>query len=46
MAFDLFGRDIHYMSIITEGSVSSLGLKEENEAYAVVKASSVMIAVD
>jgi molybdopterin-binding protein len=46
MAFDLFGRNIHYLSIITEGSVSSLGLKEGDEAYAVVKASSVMIAVD
>jgi molybdenum-pterin binding domain len=34
------------VSIITDGSVSSLGLKEGKEAYAVVKASSVMIAVD
>jgi molybdopterin-binding protein len=34
------------VSIITDGSVASLGLKEGKEAYAVVKASSVMIAVD
>ncbi|HEX7540927.1 MAG TPA: molybdopterin-binding protein [Anaerolineales bacterium] len=34
------------VSIITIGSVESLGLKEGKEAYAVVKASSVMIAVD
>jgi molybdopterin-binding protein len=34
------------VSIITHGSVESLGLKEGKEAYAVIKASSVMIAVD
>ncbi|HEX7395780.1 MAG TPA: molybdopterin-binding protein [Anaerolineaceae bacterium] len=34
------------VSIITIGSVESLGLKEGKEAYAVIKASSVMIAVD
>ena len=34
------------VSIITISSVDSLGLKEGKEAYAVVKASSVMIAVD
>jgi molybdopterin-binding protein len=34
------------VSIITDGSVESLGLKEGKEAYAVIKASSVMIAVD
>ncbi len=34
------------VSIITNGSVISLGLKEGKEAYAVIKASSVMIAVD
>jgi len=34
------------ISIITIGSVESLGLKEGKEAYAVIKASSVMIAVD
>jgi molybdopterin-binding protein len=34
------------VSIITVGSVESLGLKEGQEAYAVIKASSVMIAVD
>ena len=37
---------IQVVSIITNGSVESLGLKEGMEAYAVVKASSVMIAVD
>ncbi len=34
------------VSIITNGSVESLGLKEGMQAYAVIKASSVMIAVD
>jgi molybdopterin-binding protein len=34
------------ISIITDGSVESLGLKEGREAYAVIKASSIMIAVD
>jgi molybdopterin-binding protein len=34
------------VAIITDGSVESLGLKEGKEAYAVIKASSVMIAVD
>jgi molybdopterin-binding protein len=34
------------VSIITNTSVESLGLKEGREAYAVIKASSVMIAVD
>jgi molybdopterin-binding protein len=34
------------VSIITNGSVESLGLKEGKAAYAVIKASSVMVAVD
>jgi molybdopterin-binding protein len=34
------------VSIITNTSVDSLGLKEGKEAYAVIKASNVMIAVD
>ena len=34
------------VSIITNSSVERLGLKEGKEAYAVVKASSVMIAVE
>lgn len=34
------------VSIITNTSVKSLGLKKGAEAYAVVKASNVMIAVD
>ena len=34
------------VSIITIASVDSLDLKEGKDAYAVVKASSVMIAVD
>ncbi len=33
-------------SIITNESVDNLGLKEGKEAYAIVKASNVMIAVD
>jgi molybdopterin-binding protein len=36
----------HIVSIITNASVESLGLQEGREAYAVIKASSVMIAVD
>ncbi len=34
------------VSIITNSSVKSLGLKKGREAYAVIKASNVMIAVD
>jgi len=34
------------VSIITLSSVDSLGIKEGKEAYAVVKASNVMIGVD
>jgi len=34
------------VSIITNSSVDRLGLKEGKEAYAVIKASSVMISVD
>lgn len=37
---------VQVVSIITMASVNSLGLKEGQQAYAVVKASSVMIAVD
>jgi len=37
---------IQIVSIITNVSMESLGLKEGKEAYAVVKASNVMIAVD
>ncbi|ALC15853.1 transporter [Desulfuromonas soudanensis] len=33
-------------SIVTKDAVESLGLKEGKEAYAVIKASSVMLAVD
>lgn len=33
-------------SIITNASVDDLGLKEGSKAFAVIKASSVMIAVD
>ena len=36
----------YVVSIITLTSVDSLGLKEGGEAYAVIKASNVMIAVD
>ncbi len=34
------------VSIITNASIDSLGLKEGKDAYAVIKASSVMVAVD
>ncbi len=34
------------VAIITKHSVESLGLKRGMEAYAVIKASSVMVAVD
>jgi molybdopterin-binding protein len=37
---------ISIVSIITNSSVDSLELKEGKEAFAVIKASSVMIAVD
>ena len=37
---------IQVVSIITNGSVASLELKEGKEAYAVIKASNVMVAVD
>ena len=34
------------VSVITNTSVEALGLKEGREAYAVIKASSIMVAVD
>jgi molybdopterin-binding protein len=37
---------VRVVSIITITSVDSLGLKEGKEAYAVIKASNVMMAVD
>ncbi len=37
---------IEIVAIITNHSVDSLGLKEGRDSYAVIKASSVMIAVD
>jgi molybdopterin-binding protein len=37
---------IEIVSIITKTSVESLGLAEGNEAYAVIKSSEVMVAVD
>jgi molybdopterin-binding protein len=37
---------LEVVSIITKTSVESLGLKEGKEAYAVIKASNVMVAVD
>jgi molybdopterin-binding protein len=36
----------HIVSIITLESMKSLGLKEGGEAYAVIKASNVMMAVE
>lgn len=37
---------LEVVSIITKTSAESLGLKVGKEAYAVIKASSVMVAVD
>ncbi len=37
---------VEVVSVITNHSVDALGLKEGKAAYAVVKASNVMIAVD
>ncbi|MGD0575428.1 MAG: molybdopterin-binding protein [Anaerolineales bacterium] len=37
---------VEIVSIITQHSVDNLGLREGAQAYAVIKASSVMIAVD
>jgi molybdopterin-binding protein len=37
---------IELVSIITKSSVKSLGLKKGKTAYAVIKASNVMVAVD
>jgi molybdopterin-binding protein len=34
------------VSIITNTSVENLGLKEGKEAYAVIKASSIMVGID
>ena len=34
------------VSVITNSSVDNLGLKKGKEAYAVIKASNVMIAID
>jgi molybdate transport system regulatory protein len=42
----LEGGSTEVVSIITNASVDSLGLKENAQAYAVIKASSVMVAVD
>lgn len=36
----------HIVSVITNTSVDSLGLQEGKEAYAVIKASNVLMAVD
>ncbi len=45
VTFELKGGE-EIVSIITNSSVERLGLKEGKEAYAVVKASSVMVAVE
>jgi molybdopterin-binding protein len=37
---------LEVVSIITNTSAENLGLKEGKEAYAVIKASNVMVAVD
>lgn len=40
------GNGIQITSVITANATENLGLKEGKEAYAVVKSSEVMIAVD
>ncbi|WP_319579877.1 molybdopterin-binding protein [uncultured Methanospirillum sp.] len=40
------GNGVLVTSVITAHAVESLGLKEGNQAYAVIKSSEVMIAVD
>ncbi len=45
IVIDLSG-GVEVVSVITNHSVDALGLKEGKAAYAVVKASNVMIAVD
>jgi molybdopterin-binding protein len=37
---------VQVIAVITKSSARSLGLKKGKEAYAVIKASSVMVAVD
>jgi molybdopterin-binding protein len=37
---------IHIVSIVTKSAVQNLGLKVGQRAYAVIKASSVMVGVD
>ena len=37
---------IQVVAVITKASAKALGLKKGKEAYAVIKASSVMVAVD
>ena len=37
---------IQIVSIITNSSVENLGLEESKQAYAVIKASNVMVALD
>ncbi|OGN98537.1 MAG: transporter [Chloroflexi bacterium RBG_13_50_21] len=36
----------HLVSIITNSSVDNLGLTEGKEAYAIIKASNVMVGID
>ena len=45
VVIELPGKDT-IVSIITNGSAESLGLAEGKTAYAVIKASSVMVGVD
>ncbi len=37
---------VEVVAVITKSSVESLGLKEGSEAYAVIKSSDVMVAID
>ena len=44
VVIDIGGTEV--VAIITKASAEDLGLQEGREAYAVIKASSVMVAVD
>jgi molybdate transport system regulatory protein len=40
------GKGVKVVSVVTKGSVESLGLKKGKPAYAIIKASNVLIGID